>query len=274
MLDSQGWGHQAIDTTPETTNQGTGGNGIARGTVTVDSSTSDTGGKSVKVSLPARDSNTYRSTAAQFLRTRKPDVPGDSWYSLAFRIGAGMVVPTDQPSTLMSTNYQDPTGQWAVGMSTVNGVMSLYSLVNGGFSPGGVLTAPYYSGTPVGGGYSPRPEGMPGPLYLVQAGQMQFDTWYEEIYHVHSALDNTGSVEAWIRKKGDPSFVLAYSYSGFPTFMWTDSGGWTSSAILANTPTTTDKFGLYIASTNFERHAWFDSICRATTFEAARSCLP
>jgi hypothetical protein len=267
VLDSGGWGHQDWHTICGYDPCYTNSNTIRRGELTL-SGGADTGSYAVETTLPAE--STARSTGAQMIRSRHPDIGTHDWYAVAMKFDSNFQIVTEQPANLFSVNYQDPNGT-GIDASTVNGKTSVYVLAIGGHR----LSPEYYSGTPVGGGYAPRPAGVwPGVLYLVEPGTLQTGVWYEFILHLYNTIDTDGVVEGWARIKGQTTWTRKFSVSGgFPTFRWDDSGGWSRSSILTNTPTTSDKFGFYAGSASFTRSVWHDNFTRASSFGAAAAAF-
>lgn len=247
--------------------------GLHRGTLTTDTSTSDTGSVSGKFVLPTY---TGGRTACELLYSRHPNRGTDEYYAQSFKFGDFEWGDCQNQSlSLSQLNYQGISGM-PLGLSGQCGkglgaafqpLPSLYVLVNSGNCDSG--SCPFYSGTPVGGGYSSRGMPTPGPYYLVQPGDVQTGVWYQTVLHVRwtDALD--GVIEGWIKKKGEPTFVRKFSYSGgFPTLQW--GKGWSFPA--NDGSTTNDKIGAYRGPDAAPTTIWQDSFCRATTFEAAAAC--
>jgi hypothetical protein len=272
LKNSQGWGAQDVSSYPDTT-------GNHWGTINPDSSTADKGSLSGRWDLPAYTGGT---TSAEMLHARRADPGVHDYYAQAVRFSDfNWGNCQQQPLSLAQYNFQGINGS-PVALSGQCGTgygagfqpnPSLYLLVCSGLVPA-TGPCPYYTGTPVGGGYSCRnmPSGTCGPLYLVPPGQVALNIWYEVIVHVYWTANLDGVVEGWVRKKGDASFTKVFSHSGgFPTLQWGGPNG-ISLSQLSNYGTN-DKIGAYRGPNANPLKLWQDNFCRATTFSAAASCL-
>lgn len=268
LKESEGWGSQDSSNVADTTS-------IHRGTIAPDSSTSDTGTTSGRFVLPAY---TGGRTAAEMLHSRISGNHVHDWYAMSIRFGDynwGSL--GGQDLSLGQFNYANINGSpghlSAYGSSASNA--GVYYLVNaGGPAPTGTPT-PYYSGTPVGGGFASRGMPVPGPYYVLRPGTVQLNTWYEIIIHTYWTTDLDGIVEAWFRVKGSSVWSRAFSYSGgFPTLQWgANESGYNVTPSNIATIGTNDKFGAYRGASAGTTSVYHDSFCRATNFDAAAGCF-
>jgi hypothetical protein len=128
---------------------------------------------------------------------------------------------------------------------------------------------------------------MPCLLYILQPGEVKFGTWYEVLIHVYWTTDTDGVLEAWIREKGQSSFVKKLDLGpvgsshvtqfNFPTLqLGTMCCGATGTITLDNidgySQYISDVVGVYTSYAPLT--AYRDNWCKATTYEAARACLP
>jgi len=266
---SGGWVVQDSTTVTDTS-------GIHRGKVYADNTSSSGGTWSGRLDLPAYTSG---RTAAELLHARMASPGVDDYYAQAFKFNDFAWGACDgQGLSLAQYNYEGINGaplalnaQCATGYgSTATTLKSVYLLVNSGSCASS--GCPYYSGTPVGGGYASR--GMPdaGPYYVLSPGNVQLNVWYQVVIHVRWTTGTDGIVEAWIKKKGDSSFTKAFSSgSGFPTLQWGGPNNVSVSSL--SSYGTNDKFGAYRGPDSMPLKLWQDSFCRATSFDAAASCL-
>jgi hypothetical protein len=274
-----GWGLQDSTTVADTSS-------IHRGTLTVDSSTYDSGTKSGKFVLPAFAGR----RAAEVLKSRVSGNGIHDYYALAWRTG-DFNWGNDQPVSFAQFNYSNINGSpgslSAQGYTGTGGTNSQataslhYLLASGGPTKTGQST-PYYSGTPVGLGYAAHSAGapIPGPTpwYIRPPGTILANTWYEIIIHVYWTTNLNGIVEAWWRVKGNSAWNLAFSHGpwdgAFPTLQWgQNEGGYTITPDNIASLGTTDKFGMYTGASSAASTIWHDNFCRATSFGAAASCL-
>jgi hypothetical protein len=261
LLDSGGWGHQCVDTVA-----------AELGKITVDSSTSDSGGYSGRFDLPAATGQ----RSCEFLHNRHPDPGTDDYYADAVRFPSGYRVSTSQDDALDQFNYQGINASDIFFSAHGSGSgLSVYVVVNSGTCTAG--GCPYYSGQPVGGGFACRgiPSDKCGPYYVLAPGKVVFDTWYEIIVHVHWTLGTDGVIEAWYRKKGDTGWSQAFSHSGgFPTLQTgTIFNGTVITAQNIENYSDVDKFGQYEGGDSITTSVYHDNWCRATSFDSAASCF-
>jgi hypothetical protein len=225
-------------------------------------------------------------------KLRKQGVWSHDYYHLAFKL------EDDWGEVNQGSGGLDQVGyQWInaapiiVSADDLND--SVFVIVASGACAVGPLNdnCQYYSGQPIKMDFSPK--NMPGPLYIIPPGKLQRGVWHEIVYHVYWTPDANGIVEGWWRVKGETSFTKTLSIgppgqgyavsANFPTLQTgtNDTGQViTRDRLAANDPTikdSQDKFGQYIwggarsADAGYA-DAWFDSWCRATSFEAATSC--
>jgi len=270
LVVSSGWGAQDNTTVADTS-------GIHRGKITSDNTTSSGGSWSGRFDLPAYTSG---RTAAELLHSRMADPGVDDYYAQAFQFNDYAWGPCDnQGLSLAQYNYEGINGsplalsaQCGTGSgATATTLKSVFLLVNSG-NCSTTSGCPYYSGGPVGGGYASRGMPEPGPYYILSPGNVQLNVWYQVVIHVRWTAGTDGVVEAWIKKKGDSSFTKVFSHSGgFPTLQW----GGSNSTSVGNLSSygTNDKFGAYRGPDPNPLKLWQDSFCRATSFDAAASCV-
>jgi hypothetical protein len=274
---SGSWGAQAA-------NFGTPDSTIHRGTINPDSTTADRGSISGKIVLPAY---TGGARAAEMLHSRVSGNHLHDYYALAWKT-ADFNWGHDMPTSFAQFNYANINGspgalsaQGYTGSGGTNsqGTASLhYLLAAGGPTQTGQPT-PYFSGTPVGGGFGAHGTGLPGPTpwYIRPPGSIQANTWYEFIIHVYWTTDLDGIVEAWWRIKGNSAWNAAFSHGpwdgAFPTLQWgQNESGYTITPSNIAALGTTDKFGMY-SGPSASSTVWHDNYCRATSFNAAASCF-
>jgi Polysaccharide lyase len=229
----------------------------------------DIGSFAARFDLPAY---TGGSSSCELLHGRKVGLNLDDYYAFAVKF------PTDwqTPSTAGWGALLDQLNFEGINAAPVmmNAFAdSLVLLVNSGNCPssGG---CPYYSGLPTGGGFSPRPAGMPGPLYAIPHGGMTLGVWHELVVHVRWTLDSTGVVEVWHRVKGQSAWTQTVSASGFPTLQTGTkyNGTLITASNIANWGDD-DKFGVYRGPSSNSLSVYHDNWCRATSFGAAASCV-
>jgi hypothetical protein len=217
------------------------------------------------------------------LYQRNVDRGSDDYYAQSFRFGSFNFPSAGNLLSLGQYNFQGISSSPFIlsgypGNGTTGGVFGVLSSGNCSTVPG----CPYYSGQPAGGGFAPRPSGMPGPLWIIPNGSAQTSAWYETIVHIHWTADLDGVVEAWWKPKGATSYTQSFSIQSgvvspgnpsgatFPTLQW-GLNGWSFPA--SDGAITNDKFGAYRGSTSGGLTINQDSFCRATTLEMAKSCL-
>ena len=285
LVDSGGWGHQAADSLCGGTLPCFSG-GIGRGTISVDTTTSDTGTKSGKFTLPASSGSDSRFSqpsrmAAEMLHPRHPDMGVDDYYSQAFRIPTGFTSPYDAGGALCQMNYPGfpPFGLGASNnYPSGTGPLCVYSYcLSGQYRSASDATD--YSGGPRSAGYAARGafSGIPGPYYMIAPGELVFNQWYEVILHVRWSVDYDGIIEGWIRPRGTSAWTQKFSHgpwdAAFCTFPFDDTHiattGWERPAIRSNVQTTNDKFGLYQGTVNAIRYVNQDSYARNPDFPTA-----
>jgi hypothetical protein len=270
LILSGGWGVQDSTNVADTS-------GIHRGKVGSDNSTSEGGAWSGRFDLPAYPGG---RTAAELLHSRMANPGTDDYYSEAFKFADfAWGDCQNQALSLAQYNYQGVAGSplalsaqcgTSFGATATN-LKSVFLLVNSGNCTT-TSGCPYYSGGPVGGGFGSRGVPDPGPYYILPPGNVQLNVWYQVVVHVKWTAGLDGVVEAWVRQEGSSTFIKAFSHvGGFPTLQW---GGPNNVAVssLSNYGTN-DKIGVYRGPDASPLRLWQDSFCRATTFNAAASCL-
>jgi hypothetical protein len=270
LIVSSAWGVQDTSTVADTS-------GIHRGTAASDNSTSNGGSWSGRFDLPAF---TGGRTAAEVLHSRLADPGVNDYYSEAFKFNDfAWGDCQNQGLSLAQYNYEGVAGsplalaaQCGTGFGTsATSLKSIFVLVNSG-NCSTTTGCPYYSGMPVGGGFSSR--GMPdtGPYYVLSPGNVQLNVWYQVVIHVKWTAATDGVIEAWIKRKGDASFTKAFSHSGgFPTLQWGGPNNVSVSSL--SSYGTNDKFGAYRGPDANPLRLWQDSFCRSGTFDVAAACL-
>jgi hypothetical protein len=231
-------------------------------------------------------------TRCEIGKNRLLDAYTHDWYHTAFKLESDWGETNDGGPNIHQLNYQSICAA-PLFLNADDRNDSAYLLVNAGPNLwNGIKGAcHYYSGQPIGGGYSPRPAGMPGPLYVILPGQLQRGVWHEVLFHVYWTPRNEGVLEAWYRPKGGAwvkRLDLGPVGSGratefnFPTLQTgvqnVPQGCTTVTAENINDSChwpTQDKMGQYMSnytSSNGTSSMWGE-FCRASSREAAETCL-
>jgi hypothetical protein len=214
------------------------------------------------------------------------------WYHTAFKFEADWGETNDGGGTIHQLNYQSICAA-PLNLGADDRNDSAYLVVNAGSDLwNGIKGAcHYYSGQPIGGGFSPRPAGFPGPLYVILPGGLHRNVWHEVLIHVYWTPRNEGVLEAWYRPRGGTwvkRLDLGPVGSGratefnFPTLQTgvqkVPQGCTTVTAENVNDSChwpTQDKMGQYMSnytSANGTNSMWGE-FCRASSREAAETCL-
>jgi uncharacterized protein YkwD len=243
-----------------------------------DSSQHVQGAYSIKMRIP--NAASASNARCEMGKLRRVDAFTTDYFHFAFKLAPGWGESGDGGPVIEQINYQSiVAAPLLLGLDDLND--SAYVLVVAG--PCAAGTCDYYSGQPIGGGYAPKPVGMPGPLYVVPPGSLTRGVWHEVLYRIYWTPNLGGELEAWEKVNG--SWVkrvdLGPVGSGhatefnFPTLQTgTNSFGQTITASNINDPShaaTQDKFGQYGPAVS-NGTIWIDGWCRATSFDAAASC--
>jgi hypothetical protein len=270
VIDSGGWSHQSADqfsTNPF--------NGIMYGTISIGSN-ADSGGKAANLFLP---SFTGGHQGVEMLHSRTVKNGSDEWFAIA------LYFPSSYAASMTNANGTTlVSGPTCPNYYSVNGCMenlgvsnnSIYVLVNSGACPASGVSpgCPYYSGSPNFPGVC-RGFTSCTPRYVVPPGNLTANVWHEVILHIYYTLDNTGVVQAWHRLKGQAGWTKAVDMAGgFPTLQTgPTSFGQTVTASNINGWPSTDQFGGYRPPASTTSTWSVDNWCRASSFNAAASCL-
>ena len=106
-----------------------------------------------------------------------------------------------------------------------------------------------------------------------------YDKWFEFVFAVKWATDNSGFVKVYMRNPGG-AWTLALDKENEPTYAFGTSAYGTISADMHEESTTLDKFGLYYgyyntATTSYPKNTIQESgLARATDLATAKSLLP
>lgn len=113
---------------------------------------------------------------------------------------------------------------------------------------------------------------------VIPKGHLKRNTWIETIVRVHWANNNSGSIRAWWRLKGQSRWKETVNQRGFPTIAWGPDSSqhfrWTP--YNENGVTTVDHIGVYrtgvhpAPATTF----WIDNYQRQPTFAAVAKTMP
>lgn len=227
------------------------------GNPTLVTSTVDNGGYAARFDLPANTSSKTRSEFGQYANTYNPPMStmnlyGNDYYSLAIQLPAGFdwAAQGTFPGIVvaqLNQNTRDINVLWTQ-------VLTL-KIVNGNLQAV-IMSGVCHFGTGCSTVQTPT---------LVPT--MQTGVWYEVLLHGYWSDQNDGRIEGWWRAKGG-TFAKSVDFSG-PTFQWNE----TISASQANTAPAADKQGAYRSANDLPVTIYQDSFCRATSFDAAASCL-
>jgi hypothetical protein len=227
------------------------------------------------------------ATRCEIGKMRLVDAYTDDYYHTAFKLEPDWGETNAGGGAIHQLNFQSINGA-PLFVSVDDRNDSAYLLVNSGACG---ATCTYYSGQPIGGGFAPKPAGMPGPLYVIPPGGLARGVWHEVLFRVYWTPRDEGVLEAWYRPRGGAwvkRLDLGPVGSGhatqfdFPTLQTgvqkvpqgcttvtaeniTDSCHWA----------TQDKMGQYMSnytSANGTNSMWGE-FCRASSREAAETCL-
>jgi hypothetical protein len=100
---------------------------------------------------------------------------------------------------------------------------------------------------------------------IVPAGSLATGVWHQFIVHSHWAADASGITEVWWKTSNSATWTKTASLSGGPTVEWAPGTSPTAPNL--------DKIGAYRGASSVPLSIWLDGFCRATSFDAAASCL-
>jgi hypothetical protein len=227
------------------------------------------------------------ATRCEIGKMRLVDAYTDDYYHTAFKLEPDWGETNAGGGAIHQLNFQSINGA-PLFVSVDDRNDSAYLLVNSGACG---ATCTYYSGQPIGGGFAPKPAGMPGPLYVIPPGGLARGVWHEVLFRVYWTPRDEGVLEAWYRPRGGAwvkRLDLGPVGSGhatqfdFPTLQTgvqkVPQGGTTVTAENITDSchwATQDKMGQYMSnytSANGTNSMWGE-FCRASSREAAETCL-
>jgi hypothetical protein len=158
-----------------------------------DSAAPFAGANSIRYDVATGSAN----TRCEIHKARRYDAFTHDWYHVAFKLESDWGETSENGGVINQFNYAISAA--SLFLSADDATESAFLIVSAGdCNP--VCT--YYSGQPIGGGFAPRPAGMPGPLYVIPAGGLARNTWHEVLIHVYWSPLNDAELEAWYRPKG------------------------------------------------------------------------
>jgi hypothetical protein len=274
VVSREDWESGALDSSfiPQCTNVSSTDEWATRGTFSVISPGAQ-GNYAARFDLPADRS---KDTACEVGRWRTAAPGSDDYYALDVMFPSNWQEPGDTSvdanawwgMVISSLNYPRIWGA-PVGLSAHSDRV-VVTLQTGLCAYGSGCT---YTNGAGGEAYGPNVFCVPS-CQIIPKGQLTLGSWHQLIVHVHWATGSDGMVEGWWRRKGTSNWQKTVSITGVPTEQWgTDVFGnvWTPSN-LAN-EATVDKFGAYRPQSTAPLSVYHDGWCRATSFDAAQSCL-
>jgi Polysaccharide lyase len=238
---------------------------FVRGNVTVVSDVKASGSYAGRFDLPLHTAQ----NACEVLHTRPLGSGASSWpapeewYAQEFRL---------------PTNWQPEMSGYFNSGSTTGGGLAISQYAYQGFGPGMALEVngdstanttkirlPLNFGPcqdpPVGC----RGDGRNLANVLVD-NPVELGVWYQILIRIKRTPNHDGYVEAWVRKRGETTWVQKVSYTGVTVQWWEGTPPRTSWR--AN-----DKVGGYRGGGSAAMSIWHDNFCVATTRAAAESCF-
>jgi hypothetical protein len=247
-LDTSQWGAQCDNLTPPYVG--------TRGTLRVQQRIVAEGRFAARFNLPP---DTTKPTACEIIHNRTLDLGRDDYYALAVFFPRRWKEPGEGRSSfwgmvIAQLNYELITGP-PVGLFAHRRYVNL--TVQSGYFDG--YRTRWHSGNGIARGNLPRMYAIPPPLKL--------GSWHQLIVHVRWSAGNDGAVDVWHRLAGKRRWRQTVRFVGKPTVQWS------ASKPAANEMRTWDKLGGYRGTSSSPASVWHDAFCRATTLNAAKSCL-
>jgi hypothetical protein len=227
-----------------------------RGTFRTEQKIVGQGRSAARFDLPA---DTARVTACEIVHNRTLDLGRDDYYALAVRFPRTWKEPGDQPSSfwgqlITQFNYQLITGP-PVGLAAHHRYVNL--VVLSGYFDG--RATQWSSGNGIVRSNLPR-------MYAIRA-PLKLGVWHQLIVHVRWSAGDDGAVDVWHRLRGQRRWKQTVRFRGKPTVQWS------AAKAAASEMPTWDKLGAYRGVSSSPATVWHDGFCRATTLQAAKSCL-
>ena len=269
----------------------TSSSGATRGTLTRDSSTSNSGAHSGRIANPPTDpSAAFGRSACEVLMGHTAKTGNNIYYALALRFpsswsgGAANRRRGRGRSGLRHNTWATRVGVVALNYSSIPAsgplIVEAYSnRVAIALASGSCVHAVgcAYDNS-CGGecwGHSNNVRCRPS-CKIIPAGKLTLGVWHQIIIHVYETPYADGLVEAWWRRKGERGWNKTVRMSGMPTVaLGTNSFGhvFTAATYNAGTRDITDKFGLqhrdFLNPVSINQ----DDNCISTSFHAAVRCL-
>lgn len=249
------WENGRLDTTEWSAqcNNLTQPNFATRGSFTVQRLVVGQGRWAARFDLPP---DSGRPTACEVIHDRRLDLGAHDFYAL------GLYFPKNwkEPSGVFwglfiaQFNYEGITGP-PVGLAAHRNYVNL--IIGSGYFDG--RTTRWYTGNGAGRGNLPRLYAIPRPL--------KRGVWHQLIVHVYWSAGSDGAVDVMHRIRGRKRWKRTVVFRGHPTVQWSRSRPARSEL------GTTDKIGAYRAQSSFAVSMLNDGFCRASSFQAAQSCL-
>jgi hypothetical protein len=190
------------------------------------------------------------------LHHRTLDLDTDDYYALDLNFPKRWKEPADVfwGLVIAQFNYQGITGP-SVGLAAHRNYVNL--VVASGYFDGHV--SQWRTGNGVMRGNLRRMYAIPRPLKL--------GIWHQLILHVRWSTGTSGAIDVWHRESGQSRWRKTIGFRGYPTVQW--------SAVRAAISAygTNDKIGAYRGQASFPISIFNDGFCRASSFDAAESCL-
>jgi hypothetical protein len=205
----------------------------------------------------------------------------DAYYAFSLR------VPTD---------WNDNSNEFQLGMESINGApIGINATATNGVwlqissgscgTIGSGLSCGYWTGNPVEG-WVGHPSGFDPNPWILPQGQLTHSVWHQFIVHIYWTTSLDGHIEAWHKTLGGSTWTKTYDYGpaqyAFPTLQTGQQSSQCGGGIITadNVATWTNCIseieGIYAGGGNHwypPVTSWIDDFCRATTFDAAVSCL-
>jgi hypothetical protein len=202
-----------------------------------------------RIDLPAAP----QPTACEAVRKRTLDL-SEEWYALEFRL------PLD---------WQEPSrASWGAVIAQLN-YQNIWGPPVGIYVHADRVRLGLQSGLcrPVGTPHPPGPGCATSLTWNVIPTAPQLGVWHQVLLHVRWATNDSGLLQLFHRRRGEPTWKRRLNFSGKPTVQWTS----TVSPDPGNT--TIDKIGAYRGHSTRPLSVWHDNFCVATSRAAAESCF-
>lgn len=214
------------------------------------------GNYAVRLDLPADT----RKTRVDLVTPNYPIALGqDVYYTTEFWLPSSWSRPVPYPNSwyVLSQYLGQQPNLWATPIIFDISQSSVRAVFQTGVTADGV-------GAQFNNGGSPK--GMP-VTYAIPDPEMNKEVWHQLIVRVRPAVDKTGVIEVWWRRRGESSWTQTVNLTGFPTLQWSSTG--TPNPYLS----CRDFCDAYRGPSGAASTIYHDNFCRASTFAAAESCF-